>query len=409
MISYSDARKKIEAEVAEIQPGTEHVPLGNSLERVLANDVFAAADLPAFDNSAMDGVAIQFEELRTQWTLVGEIAAGHYSEVDVRKSYAVQIMTGAKIPISCDTIVPNEDFSLIECDKSGGTKVILNTNSIIKKGQFVRRAGEDLKNGSMVLKKSTVISPSQIPVLAACGQSQVLVYKKLRVAIFVTGDELVEIDQVPVNDQIRCSNLPSIITLVRAAGHEPISYGIVKDDRHIIQQTLKKIIESDVDVLLTTGGASVGKFDFINQEIEKLGVKSHFSGSAIKPGMPCTFGTVSFASRKMLIFALPGNPVSCFVNFRVYVAPAMQKIFGVNYPFRPRAMLCSSLKKSDSKRHFIRGLLQQEKSGGEFSVTPFNLQASGNLWGMGQANCLIVVEEQTTELHKGDFVECMLI
>lgn len=408
MIKYSDALKKVTNEATAIKPRTELVSLENSLGRILADDIFTSSSLPAFSNSAMDGIAIKHAETHTQWAIVGEISAGNFNEVSLQSGQAVQIMTGAKIPGNCDTVIPKEDYVLNKAINNE-TRAVLKPDTIVKTGQFVRLAGEDLKNGTLILQRSTVISPRQIPILATFGYSQIPVYKKLKVALFATGDELVEINTTPIKDQIRCSNLPSIVSLIQAAGHEAISHGIVRDNPQEIRKALQSILESDIDVLLTTGGASVGELDFINRELATVGVKTHFSGSAIKPGMPCTFGTDTRESRKILVFALPGNPVSCFVNFQVYVLPAMQKIFELVPRARKRAMLNVPIKKRDQKRHFVRGILQQEEADGSLKVVPLKSQSSGNLWELAQANCLIVVEEQTTELNKGDFVECIAI
>src|SRR3989339_317111 len=409
MISYLNALSIVRNSANGFALCQETVPLLESLGRVLAADVIADINLPPFNNAAMDGIAISYSSERRYWKLQGEISAGHYMEISsLREDEAVQIMTGAKLPSQFDPIIPIEDLQI----KGVGSSLAVDFRQI-KKGQHIRQQGEDLAKGHKALSAHCKISAAQIPILATCGLDFVPVFRKLKIAILSTGDELVDIDKIPTGDQIRVSNLSSLSALVSSIGHTSINYGVARDALDAptgVLSKMSKILESDVDIVLLTGGVSMGKFDYVREAMDLLGVQSHFWQSMIRPGKPLTFGTHESARGRKFVFGLPGNPVSCFVNFYTYVVALIDSITGVDDSVkRVRAKLVNDVRKRDNKRHFMRAKYFVDPENGESKVLVLSEQTSGNLYGLGQANCLAVILEDVLNPSAGEVLECILI
>ncbi len=402
MISYNEANEIIRREFAALNTSLECVDLPESVNRILAEDVYSDLNLPSFDNSAMDGFAVKFKEGVSSWNIIGEISAGNFSDHPLNENSAVSIMTGGKLPGNCDTVIPVEDVEV------EGSTVRLKENAGFKQGQNIRRAGEDLAKGSLALSKNTLLKPHHIAVAASCGKVNLKVFYKLRIGVLATGDELVDIHETPQDDKIRCSNLYSLISAVKDLNMHAVNFGIVKDNRQLIRERIKWALESDLNIFITTGGVSVGKFDYLKEIYEELGVDIKFWQVFVKPGKPALFGTYKQNDRIIFIFGLPGNPVSCLVNFILFVKQNILSYFGINSENHIKAVLQDDLKKSDRKRHFMRGYLSSDSEGG-FIVKKVGSQSSGNLAEMGKANCLIVVEEDRMNPVKGEKAECIMI
>ncbi len=400
MISYSTALGIIKNEFVKKHLQTEEVDLLESYNRILAEDVVADVDLPPFDNSAMDGYAIKFSE-RKQWNIIGEISAGNYSSFTLTKNDAVLITTGSKLPINADTVIPIEDVEVNE------NKLHSKPNVFIKKGMNIRKQGNDLRKKEVAVHRFTKIDAKTISVLASCGKEKIKVYSKLKAAVFATGDELIPINEKPTGDKLRVSNVYSLYAAMEEMNQTVINLGFTKDDKEIITQKVKAALDLDIDLLITTGGVSVGKYDFLKDVFEQQGVEEKFWKVNIKPGKPVYFGVYEKDERKILVFGLPGNPVSSLVNSYVFIKPAIDFLLHQTEIKKITATLQNDLKKRDKKRHFSRGILFEEN--GEWKVTSEFSQSSGNLVEMSKANCLIEIEEDKRNPAKGDIVECIMI
>lgn len=400
MINYNEAIEIIKSEFEKLILHTEEVDLLESFNRILAEDVIADVDLPPFDNSAVDGYAIKFSE-RAQWKIIGEISAGNYSSFTLTENDAVLITTGSKLPPNADTIIPIEDVEV------NGKDLFLKQNSFFKKGMNIRTQGNDLRKNEIAVNCFTKIDAKTIAVLASCGKEKVKVYSKLNAAILATGDELIPINEKPTDDKLRVSNNYSLYAAIKEMNHTVINLGFVNDDKKIITEKIKAALSLNIDLLITTGGVSVGKYDFLKEVFKEQGVKEKFWKVNIKPGKPIYFGLYVNDDRRILIFGLPGNPVSSLVNFYVFIKPAIEFLFRQNEIKSITAALQNDLKKKDGKRHFSRGILFEEN--GEWKVTSEFSQSSGNLVEMSRANCLIEIEEDKLNPKKGERVKCILI
>lgn len=400
MLNYNEALEIIKNEIEKLSLRTEVVDLLESFNRILAEDIIADVDLPPFDNSAVDGYAIRFSEKR-EWNIIGEISAGNYSSFTLTENDAVLITTGSKLPMNADTVIPVEDAEVIE------NKVVLKPDVSIKKGMNIRTQGNDLRKNEIAVSCFTKIDAKTVAVLASCGREKVKVYSKLKTAILATGDELIPINEKPEGDKLRVSNIYSLYAAIKEMNHTVINLGFTKDDKEIISQKIKAALDLNIDFLITTGGVSVGKYDFLKEVFEEQGVKEKFWKVNIKPGKPIYFGVYEKDERRILVFGLPGNPVSSLVNFYIFIKPAIEFLFKQNEIRKITATLQNDLKKKDGKRHFSRGILYEEN--GEWKVSSEFSQSSGNLVEMSKANCLIEIEEERINPKKGEKVKCILI
>ncbi len=402
MISFDEAYKIIEKGFNEIKPETEKVLLERSLHRTLAEEVIADVDLPPFNNSAMDGIAVKYNKNINEWKIVGEISAGNYEEFELNENSAVTIMTGSRIPEFCDTIIPVED---IDVNKDTAS---LKENAKVRKGASIRKKGSDIANGEIAIPKNTFLKPRHLAAAASCGNSELSVYKKLNIGVLATGDELIPVDEKPTGDKIRISNTYSLLAVIDELNMNAVDLGIVSDEKVLLLQNISDALNSNIDILITTGGVSVGKFDYVKDVFEELGVEINFWGAYIKPGKPIVFGTFKSGGHSILVFGLPGNPVSSLVNFEIFIRENIIKLY--NQPKREyfEAVLQNNLKKRDKKRHFMRGVLTKANNG-TYEVSSEFSQSSGSLVEMSKANCLMVIEEETINPVKGTVVKCMMI
>jgi molybdopterin molybdotransferase len=378
---------------------SERVKLREALGRTLAEDIIAAEDIPPFDNSSMDGFAVRAADLArasarrpVTLTVVGEASAGNVFGAKLRSGEAVRIMTGGKIPAGADSVVPIELVTMPD-DRH------VRFESPVKRGANIRRAGEDIARNTRALKKGEVLTPARLGILAALGYAKVRVAQRPKVNILATGDELVPVRKKPQEGQIRNSSSYVLQGYVEQAGGEPVFLGIVGDKKRRLRKAIAAGL--DADILLITGGVSVGKYDLVGETLQKLGVQVRFWRVNIKPGKPLLFGTF----KKTLVFGLPGNPVSTGVTFLQFVRPALFAMLGrsVRQPMRLPAILDEPLTKHDSKRHYVRGIAVL--SNGALHVTTTGSQSSGMVSSLAKANCLIVIPEAIHSLRKGSTVE----
>lgn len=396
--------------------GSERVPLREALARVLAVDVVSPIDVPAHDNSAMDGYAFDSAALAESaqdgaltLTIAGKAFAGHPYLGDVARGECVRIMTGAPMPAGCDTVVPQERVQL---DQSGESASIRFSVRDSAPGANRRRRGEDLARGGVALRAGRELRASDIGLLASLGLVAVEVKRRLRVAFFSTGDELRSPGEPLDAGCIYDSNRYTLGAMLRRLNVEAIDLGMVRDEPDALAATLKQAAAS-ADVVLTSGGVSVGEADFTRTQLQTLGDVT-FWGLAMRPGRPLAFGRIwsgghPGAGRPALLFGLPGNPVATMVSFYQIVRPALIAMSGATpqpVPLIP-ARCEAPIKKRAGRTEFQRGVAERDARG-QWRVTPTGSQSSGALSTMSEANCFIVLAHESADLDAGDAVDVML-
>ena len=380
---------------------TERVHVRSALGRVLAEDVISPINVPAHDNSAMDGFAVQFADLKADGEVTLRVAgssfAGKPYTGKMQVGDAVRIMTGAVMPPEADTIVMQEHAVA----KDG--KVTIGKGH--RKNQNLRRAGEDLAIGQVALKRGLSLRPADVGLISSLGIGEVTVFRKLRVAFFSTGDELVSIGAVPGEGQIFDSNRYTIHGMLTRLGCEVIDMGVVRDDPRLIEAAFA-CAAANADVVITSGGVSVGEADFVKDMLNKLG-EVLFWKIAMKPGRPLAYGKIGGAH----FFGLPGNPVSVMVTFYQFVREALLILSGQT-PVPPlptfKVPCTSTLKKAPGRTEFQRGILSQDAAGA-WSVRVTGEQGSGILRSMSEANCFIILPTDQGNVAPGTLVDVQVM
>ncbi len=374
----------------------EWLALDAALDRVLAQDQQASAPIPAWPNSAMDGYAVRSSDGEAARRIVGSAFAGHPFTGSVAVGEAVRIMTGAIVPEDCDTVVPQE-----QTERDGDS---VHLTGQIRSGANVRHIGEDLARGDIALPAGTLLRPSQIGVLASLGVSELAVFRRLRVAFFSTGDELRPLGSELRAGEIYDSNRHTLLALLRRLGVEAIDLGRLPDDPERIGTTLRQA-SGIADVLITSGGVSVGEADYIAELLQSLGTVQFWKMN-MKPGRPLAFGRIGTAD----FFGLPGNPVSTIVTFYQFVAPALRKRMGRRAPWtlpRLRLPCATALRKKPGRTDFQRGCLVHGPEG--LQVTTVKAQSSHILTGMAEAECFLILPAEAGDLPAGSIVEVQLL
>jgi molybdopterin molybdotransferase len=396
LMSADDALARILAGVPAL-PAVE-VLLLDALGLVLAEDVAADRDVPPFRNSAMDGYAVRGDDVATapaRLRVVGEIAAGQFPDRGVGRGEAMRIMTGAPMPEGADTVVRVED--------TDNASDVVTITAATPTGISVRKAGEDLRSGETVLTQGTVLRAAEIGVLASVGRARVRVRKRPRVAVFSTGDEVVDVDARLERGQIRDTNRYSLASAIRAAGSEPWLRGIARDTPDALRAALRDAVAADA--IVTSGGVSVGDHDHMKPVLSELG-SIDFWAIAIRPGRPLAFGELRDGTRRVPIFGLPGNTVSALLTFELFVRPALLRMQGRERVMRPRAKarLAEPIEKVASLRFFARGIYDADAG----TVRTTGPQGSGILRSMSLANCLIDLPVGPARVAAGETVEVIL-
>ena len=407
MLGVDEARERILAAVAPL-PAVD-VPLGDALGLVLAADVAADADLPPFANSAMDGFAVRAldtagagEETPVRLTVVGQAPAGYAPAIAVEPGTAVRIMTGAPLPSGADAVVRFEATD--EADHPGrhaGTRPNRLDAVAIRRaaqpGENIRPPGEDLRAGETVLRAGTRLHPAAIGLLAALGRERVRIHRRPRVAVLATGDEVCPLDQEPRPGQIRDSNGPMVAAFVAACGGEPAPLGIARDDRGDLRARLDAAGEAGVDLILTTGGVSIGDYDLVKDVLRETG-RVDLWQVRLKPGKPLAFGRIG--DRPLL--GLPGNPVAAAVAFVEFARPAILRLLGRRDLDLPtvQARLRDSVDNRGGRRHYVRVHVEVGADGWEARLA--GPPGAGLLGSLARANGLLVVPEGTAVARAGE-------
>jgi len=384
-LTVDEALDRILARIAPLE--STEVGLLDALGAVLTEDQAADRDVPPFRNSAMDGYAVRGADVKqggVRLRVVGAVAAGSLADRAVGAGEAMRIMTGAPMPDGADTVVRVEDTD------NGAEVVAINTATA--QGVAVRQAGEDLRRGEVVLKRGTLLRHAEIGVLAAIGRAKVNVVRRPNVAVLSTGDELVDIDEEPGPGRIRDANRYSLAAAVRATGCPAFELGIARDSADDLRHALGNAAFGDL--VITSGGVSVGDHDHVKPVVDELGSMDFWS-IAIRPGRPLAFGEID----GKLIFGLPGNPVSSLLGFELFVRPALLKMAGRRLLQRPRvtATLDDTLDTPPGLRFFARGVYDPATG----SVRTTGPQGSGILRSMSLANCFIDVPSTIQHLDRG--------
>jgi molybdopterin molybdotransferase len=386
MISLDDARARIFADIGVLD--AVRLPLAEALGLVLAEAVVAAEAVPPFANTAMDGFAVRAADSSgasdaapVRLAIVGTVAAGQVPDREVGPGEAVRIMTGAPIPGGADAVV------MVELTRVDGDEVEMLAE--VPTGNHIRPAGDDLQPGSEVFPAGTTLGPGHLGVLASLGVEAPLVHRRPRVGVLSTGDELV-VGSAPLQPgQIRDSNRTALLALVREAGAEAVDLGLVRDDEAAVAAALTAGA-ADCDVLLTSGGVSMGDFDYVRSFLERQG-RMNWMQVAIRPAKPLAFGLLDGTP----VFGLPGNPVSSMVSFELFARPSLLRLMGRHDTERPRLWALAGeplLRRPDGKVHFVRAIARQDPDGA-WRVRSAGGQGSHQLAAMATANSLAVVPD----------------
>lgn len=368
--------------LAVAAPRAATVPLEDSLHQVLADDIISPQYAPAFDNSAMDGYALtiaahEWSETVLTRQCVGVIGAGEQTTQSPGPEDCLKIMTGAAVPEGSNAVIPIEQAQVAETGEVTFT-------GPFRTGQHIRLRGEEFTLGEHLLAAGVSVTPAVVGLLASLGYVNVPAFQVPRVAILATGSELLPVGAPLVPGKLRDSNSDTLAACVREAGAIPIKFGVLPDNPLAIEAAFKKAFQT-CDVVISSGGVSVGDFDYVQEILLKLGLEKKFWKVAIKPGKPVLFGTLE----DKLCFGIPGNPASALVVFELLVRPALRQMLGASQLHRPvvKARLLRAVKPSAGRLHFMRAYYDAEAN----TLQPFQGQGSSNLWTAAQANALLPV------------------
>ncbi|WP_165840100.1 bifunctional molybdopterin-guanine dinucleotide biosynthesis adaptor protein MobB/molybdopterin molybdotransferase MoeA [Motiliproteus coralliicola] len=398
LLPVEQGRQQI-LETVTALPQTQQLDLRHALGRVLAEPVVSPINVPAYNNSAMDGYAVRSADIQsdgdTRLEVVGSVLAGHPFSGELQPGQCVKIMTGAQVPDALDTVVIKE---LCRCEKSSQQEFVIFPAGA-KPGQNRRLAGEDLAVGSPAIGAGTRLGAAELGMIASLGQAEVCVTRKPRVAYFSTGDEIRSLGQPLEAGQIYDSNRYTVTAMLAGMGIEVIDLGVIADRPDAIEAAFKQASEQ-ADVVLSSGGVSLGEADFVKDCLDRLG-QVGFWRLAMKPGRPLAFGHVGEA----LFFGLPGNPVAVMVSFLQFVKPALRKLGGENHwlPSEAQIRCTEPIRKRPGRTEYVRGIISHGADG-QPEVRSSGHQGSGILTSMSQANCLIVLSDQQSPVAAGDWV-----
>ncbi len=414
MISVEEALAKVLSYVDLLE--AEEAPVMEAMGQVLAEDITSHLDVPPLDNAAMDGYAVRAEDTlgasaRSPRFLhvIDTVSAGAISRRKVKPGTAIRIMTGAPVPVGADSVIRFEDTD--EDQRQGSSVSEIGILCKVNPGQNIRRAGEDIARGAIVLRKGTVIRPAEVGVLASLGMSTVPVIRRPVVAILATGNELVDIDQPLPAGKIYNSNTYSIAALVRRYGGIPKILGIALDSEESLVDKLRQGL--DTDMLLTSGGVSAGDYDIVKDVLASEG-EITFWTVRMKPGKPLAFGMFRGTDRngnprRVPHLGFPGNPVSSMVTFELFARPAMLKMMGRKNLAKPavEAVLEEPVVNTGGRRFYIRAIVTRRHN--EYRARLTGPQGSGILTSMSLANGLVVIPEDTAEVKAGDMVKVIML
>jgi molybdopterin molybdotransferase len=404
-------REALDVLLKEFQPlGLEQEDIATAYQRVLGEDVRAEIDLPTFNNSSMDGFAVRSQDTvmaaqtsPIELQVVADIPAGSFPTGRLEAGQAMRIMTGAPLPEGADAVIPieNTDFQFRNPEVTAPESVHIFQSS--KPGDFIRPRGQDIHRGEVVLSAGKVLRAQEIGLLATLGFQQVRVFRKPRVALVSTGDEIKPVGEKLTPGKIYDSNSYTLSALVQQANGVPMHLGIVPDRYEAVKTTLDEAVNKHVDLIISSAGVSVGAFDFVRQVVEAYG-KLNFWRVKMRPGKPLTFGWY----QDIPFIGLPGNPVSAFVGFQVFIQPAMRRMLGLAGDGRViRKAILAEAVESDGRESYLRAIVSQ--AGGGLTARLTGHQGSGNLRSLVQANAFLIIPSEVKSLPIGAEVDAWMI
>lgn len=412
MISVEQALDKILGFVNVLE--VEEKPLLDCLGQVLAEDIYAPFDVPPRDNSAMDGYALQTGsivgasyESPVTLRIIGELPAGSTTDYKVIPGTAVRIMTGAIVPDSADVVVPFELTDEIDTKRSSTSNTDVCINKELSKGANIRRQGEDISKGDLVIERGKILRPADIGILASLGKAAISVIRRPIVAILATGDEVADISEPLPPGKIYNSNTYSVAAQIMKYGGIPRILGIAPDDIDKLSDALRSGL--DCDMLITSGGVSKGDYDIVKDVLAREGDVSFWTVK-MKPGKPLAFGTFNGKyNKKVPHLGLPGNPVSTMITFEVFARPSILKMMGKTDLNKPviNAVLEDHIKKDDNRRYYARVIV--DKKGDRYYARLTGPQGSGILSSVLNANGLAVIPEEIQEVKPGTDIKVMML
>ena len=396
-----DEARKIILEKIKVQ-GTEKVSISEALGRILSEDIIARRNNPPMDNSAMDGYALKAKDIELATSenpikleIIEDLAAGYSPKMTIQSGQAVRIMTGAPIPEGADAVIMQEDT------ERNGNSVQVKDKAEIREN--IRDSGEDVREGETVIKKGAKLLPAHIGMMAVVGRSSVLVGRRPSVAILSTGDEIKDLDDSLSGPCIYNSNGYMLAAQVKSAGGIPSYLGIARDNEEDLMEKFNWALQCDM--VVSSGGVSVGDYDLVKASLKKMGQEMLFWKVAMKPGKPLAFGRID----NVPIFGLPGNPVSSFVSFEQFVRPSIRKMMGASQlsHLLVQAKLTHTVHKKAGRQHFLSAYVKWEN--GTCTVSPTQEQGSGILKSTVNANGLLIFPLELTEMTKGTEVTVQLL
>jgi molybdopterin molybdotransferase len=406
MLTPTEAARLILEHVASLPAARR--PLREVLDRVLAEDVTSPIDLPAWDNSAMDGYAARAADVEragpqgmVTLAVVETVAAGQFPTKPIGPGQVTRIFTGAPLPTGADTVVRQEDT---EPAQPGSIAVVTGRDA----RKNVRHRGEDIRKGEVVLAAGTPLGPAQLGVLASIAHATPLVHDAPRVAFMGSGDEIVDLDradEILSGKKVATSNSYTLHALIRRAGGIPVDLGLARDTKESLREHFARA--RGTDLLVTTAGVSVGEHDFVREVLTELGGEIKLWRIAMRPGAPVGFGLLG---GKPWI-GLPGNPVSAMVTFELFVRPAIRRLLGHALPFRRTVPVCvgEPIALGPKLRHFLRAVVKPEGPAGTLSARLTGPQGSGILTSMARANALLIVPEDRSTVAAGETLPALLL
>lgn len=408
MLSVSEALTRILANFQTLD--SEALPSESAVGRVLAETIRASLDLPPFPNSSMDGYAVRAADVRAATTkspatlvVIGDVPAGILPTQTVTPGTAVRIMTGAHLPDGADAVIPIEATDDQRSSLGGPAPASVQIMKSVDAGAYVRQAGEDVRAGDVVLSPGTALRPYDLGVLAALGRAEVRVVRRPKAAVLSTGNELVDVDQLPGPGQIRNVNSYTLAALVRKYGGEPVLLGTAPDDLEAVSQKLRAAVEQGVDVILSSAGVSVGAYDVVKSAVERDGALEFWKVN-MRPGKPLAYGRVG----GIPFFGLPGNPVSAIVGFEIFVRPAILKLGGHVRLDKPvvKAVLSEPFY-SDGRESYLRAIVTRQDDG--YTARSAGGQGSNIISALTRSNAFVVMEEGLTEAPAGSTLKAWML
>ncbi|MEP6895177.1 MAG: gephyrin-like molybdotransferase Glp [Chloroflexota bacterium] len=408
LLSVEQARARI---LSQFQPvASEAILLTESDNRILAVDIVAADDLPPFDNSSMDGFAIRSVDSSNAapaspltLSVVADIPAGSAPKVSLATGEAARIMTGAQLPVGADAVVPVEDTDFNNRDAGSTAPQQVQISKPAKSGENIRPRGMDVRKGNIVLQKGQRINPQTAGILAMLGFPNVEVYKRPRVALLSSGDELLDVNAALESGKIRDSNSYMLAALIKSANAEVLPLGIAKDTRASVTNLIEQAVEQNADLIISSAGVSVGAFDYVKEVIESNGALDFWRVN-MRPGKPLAFGNY----KKIPFIGLPGNPVSAFVGFEVFVRDTIERLGGISDRIRQTVRVrCEEEILSDGRESYLRATLHEQDGVQVAKLTGH--QGSGNLLSLVQADALLIIPAGVKCVPAGQEVSAWLL